>query len=59
MYQVPGFMGRVGFISSMTDDYCESCNRLRLMADGNLKVCLFQNNEINLRQVVTSDKIIT
>lgn len=49
MYQVPGFTGRVGFISSMTDDYCDSCNRLRLMADGNLKACLFENNEINLR----------
>ncbi|VVC33961.1 Hypothetical protein CINCED_3A015292 [Cinara cedri] len=49
MYRVPGFLGRVGFISSMTDEYCDSCNRLRLMADGNLKACLFQNNEINLR----------
>ncbi|XP_026817662.1 molybdenum cofactor biosynthesis protein 1 isoform X1 [Rhopalosiphum maidis] len=49
MYRVPGFAGSVGFISSMTEDYCDSCNRLRLMADGNLKACLFQNNEINLR----------
>ncbi|CAI6360040.1 unnamed protein product [Macrosiphum euphorbiae] len=49
MYRVPGFAGSIGFISSMTDDYCDSCNRLRLMADGNLKACLFQNNEISLR----------
>ncbi|XP_025408022.1 GTP 3',8-cyclase, mitochondrial isoform X2 [Sipha flava] len=49
MYRVPGFMGRVGFISSMTDDYCDGCNRLRLMADGNLKTCLFENKEIHLR----------
>ncbi|XP_050438739.1 molybdenum cofactor biosynthesis protein 1 isoform X2 [Adelges cooleyi] len=49
MYRVPDFAGKVGFISSMTSDYCDSCNRLRLMADGNLKSCLFQNDEINLR----------
>ncbi|XP_060844762.1 molybdenum cofactor biosynthesis protein 1 isoform X2 [Rhopalosiphum padi] len=49
MYRVPGFAGSIGFISSMTEDYCDSCNRLRLMADGNLKACLFQNNEISLR----------
>lgn len=51
MYKVPGFMGRVGFISSMTDDYCDSCNRLRLTADGHLKACLFQNNEVDLRYI--------
>lgn len=38
MWQVPGHMGRVGFISSMSDHFCESCTRLRLLADGNLKV---------------------
>lgn len=53
MYRVPGFTGRVGFISSMTSDYCDGCNRLRLMADGNLKACLFQNNEIDLRWFLT------
>ena len=37
-YQVPGFMGRVGFITSMSEHFCSSCNRLRLTADGNLKV---------------------
>ena len=33
----------------MTDNFCGTCNRLRLTADGNLKVCLFGNTEINLR----------
>jgi len=37
-YQVPGFVGKFSFISSMTDHFCYSCNRLRLTADGNLKV---------------------
>jgi cyclic pyranopterin phosphate synthase len=38
MFSVPGFKGRVGFISSMTEHFCAACNRLRLTADGNLKV---------------------
>ena len=48
-WTVPQFMGRVGFITSMSENFCGSCNRLRLTADGNLKVCLFGNTETNLR----------
>ena len=33
----------------MTDNFCGTCNRLRMTADGKLKVCLFGNTEINLR----------
>lgn len=32
------FLGRVGFITSMSANFCSSCNRLRLMADGKIKV---------------------
>lgn len=38
VWQVPGHAGSVGFIASMTQAFCASCNRLRLTADGNLKV---------------------
>lgn len=51
---MPGYKGRVGFITSMSEHFCFSCNRLRLTADGNLKVCLFGNTEVNLRDVVRS-----
>jgi len=54
-YQVPGYIGKIGFISSMTNHFCGSCNRLRLTADGNLKVCLFSNNEINLREMIRKE----
>lgn len=37
-YQVPGYRGTFGFISSMSDHFCGSCNRLRLTADGQIKV---------------------
>merc|ERR1719461_2344418 len=49
-WKVPGYLGSVGFITSMTSNFCGSCNRLRLTADGNLKVCLFGNSELNLRE---------
>lgn len=51
-YRIPGFAGRVGFISSMTDHFCGSCNRLRVTADGNLKVCLFGPHEVSLRDTL-------
>ncbi|XP_046977739.1 molybdenum cofactor biosynthesis protein 1 [Vanessa cardui] len=52
MWRVPGYAGRVGFISSMTKPFCSTCNRLRLTADGNLKVCLFGEAETSLREAL-------
>lgn len=54
-YAVPGFTGRVGFITSMTHNFCGSCNRLRITGDGNLKVCLFGNAEVSLRDLIRKD----
>lgn len=51
-YQVPGFQGRVGFVTSMTHNFCGTCNRLRITSDGNLKVCLFGNSEVSLRDII-------
>lgn len=51
-YQIPGFLGRVGFITSMTHNFCGTCNRLRITSDGNLKVCLFGNSEVSLRDLI-------
>eukprot|EP00057_Strongylocentrotus_purpuratus_P023045 XP_011677519.1 PREDICTED: molybdenum cofactor biosynthesis protein 1 isoform X2 [Strongylocentrotus purpuratus] len=51
-YSVPGFVGQVGIIASMSKPFCGSCNRLRLTADGNLKVCLFGSDEVSLRDAL-------
>jgi GTP 3',8-cyclase len=51
-YQVPGFLGKLGFITSMTHNFCGTCNRLRITCDGNLKVCLFGNSEVSLRDIL-------
>ncbi|XP_001984617.2 molybdenum cofactor biosynthesis protein 1 isoform X2 [Drosophila grimshawi] len=54
-YAVPGFAGQLGFITSMTEHFCGTCNRLRLTADGNIKVCLFGNKEFSLRDAMRSE----
>ncbi|KKZ61563.1 hypothetical protein EMCG_00546 [[Emmonsia] crescens] len=54
-YRVPGFEGRVGFITSMTHNFCGTCNRLRITSDGNLKVCLFGNAEVSLRDMIRKE----
>jgi len=53
-YRVPGAAGTVGFIASMSDAFCGTCNRLRLTADGHLKVCLFGVAEVSLRDAMRS-----
>lgn len=51
-YKIPGFVGTMGFITSMTHNFCGTCNRLRITSDGNLKVCLFGNAEVSLRDIL-------
>lgn len=41
-WYIPGFKGSFGFISSMSDHFCATCNRLRLTADGQIKVSRHQ-----------------
>jgi GTP 3',8-cyclase len=51
-FRIPGFVGKIGFITSMTHNFCGTCNRLRITSDGNLKVCLFGNSEVSLRDLL-------
>ncbi len=48
-FQLPGARGTIGVISPMSHFYCENCNRVRLTADGRLRLCLFSDQEIDLR----------
>lgn len=47
-YAVPGHKGTFGFITTVTEPFCSSCNRLRLTADGKMKNCLFSEGEADL-----------
>ena len=41
VYRINNFNAKVGFISPLTDHFCQSCNRIRLLANGSIKTCLF------------------
>jgi cyclic pyranopterin phosphate synthase len=47
--KLPGALGKVGFIAPISWHFCDSCNRLRLTADGKIKTCLFSQKEIDLK----------
>ena len=49
---IEGFTGTVSFITSMTENFCGTCNRIRLTADGSFKTCLFHTPELNLRNAI-------
>ncbi|KRY11169.1 Molybdenum cofactor biosynthesis protein 1 [Trichinella patagoniensis] len=51
-YRIPNYTGKIGFITSMSEHFCASCSRLRITADGCLKVCLHGNAEISLRDAI-------
>ena len=55
-YRLPGAMGTVGFISPIGEHFCETCNRLRLTSDGNLRPCLLTDREVPLIEAVRSGK---
>ena len=47
-YQIKGYKGTFAIISSVTNPFCDSCNRLRLTANGRIKNCLFSATESDL-----------
>ncbi len=50
VFQIPGAKGTLGFISQMSECFCDRCNRMRLSADGLLRPCLLnESGQIDLR----------
>ncbi len=47
-YRIPGAPGKIGFISSVSQPFCAGCTRLRLTADGKLRLCLLRDDEVDL-----------
>jgi cyclic pyranopterin phosphate synthase len=54
VWKLSGAVGRIGFISAMSAPFCESCNRLRLTANGVLRSCLFEGGEVDVRGILRS-----
>jgi len=57
-YKIKGYQGSFAIISSVTNPFCDSCNRLRLTANGQLKNCLFSSGESDLLTTLRSGKSI-
>lgn len=62
-YRIDGFAGIVGFINPVSSHFCNLCNRIRLTADGKLRLCLFSEKEIDiktpLRNVKNEDVLLS
>lgn len=52
VYRLAGAEGTVGFISPVSNPYCDDCNRMRLTADGRLRMCLLSDKELNFRDTL-------
>ncbi|RKN65493.1 GTP 3',8-cyclase MoaA [Paenibacillus ginsengarvi] len=57
-YRIRGAKGSFGLIHPVSDHFCETCNRLRLTADGNIKPCLYWTDEFNVRKAIGDDEAI-
>ncbi|GAB1855947.1 GTP 3',8-cyclase MoaA [Flavobacteriaceae bacterium MHTCC 0001] len=57
-YKIKGYQGSFAIISSVTNPFCDSCNRLRLTANGHLKNCLFSATESDLLTTLRAGKPI-
>ena len=52
LYRLEGAQCTVGFISPISEHFCASCNRLRLTADGRLRLCLLSEQEVDLKPLL-------
>ena len=52
VFKYKNSIGNIGFISPISDRFCYKCGKIRLTADGTLKLCLFSENSLNLRDSI-------
>lgn len=52
VYQIPGFEGDFGIIAAYSRTFCGTCDRIRVTAQGDLRTCLYGDNEISLRDLL-------
>lgn len=57
-YKILNSMGSFGVISSMSNPFCSTCNRIRLTADGKIKNCLFSQSESDLLSALRNGEVI-
>jgi cyclic pyranopterin phosphate synthase len=52
LFAIPGSVGKVGVISTLSADFCDRCNRVRLTSRGEMKACLFGNASVDLLELL-------
>ncbi|GJQ58167.1 MAG: GTP 3',8-cyclase MoaA [Candidatus Scalindua sp. AMX11] len=55
IYKIKGALGSLGFISAVSQPFCDKCNRVRLTSDGMLRSCLLSGGEVNVKEILRSD----
>lgn len=58
-YSAANWKGKVGFISPMSDKFCGSCNRIRVLFDGRLKTCLGDEGTVDLKPLLDDEAALT
>jgi len=57
-YKIKGAKGKIGLINPISRHFCNTCNRIRLTADGNIKPCLHSDLEIDMKKYLGSEEEI-
>lgn len=59
LYKVEGAKGKIGFISPVSCKFCSDCNKIRLTSTGSIKPCLHSKEEINLKEYINNEEMLT
>ncbi|MBM4056023.1 MAG: GTP 3',8-cyclase MoaA [Planctomycetes bacterium] len=55
IYKMKGALGTIGFVSAVSQPFCDSCNRLRLTSEGKLRSCLLSGGEVDLKSILRNN----
>ncbi len=55
-FRLEGGKGKIGFIASLTEPFCDNCSRLRLTSDGKIRPCLFSHEEVSVRELLKANQ---
>lgn len=55
-YEADGFRGQIGFITPVSDKFCDECNRIRLLSNGKIRPCLGHNEVFDIREYLNDEE---
>ena len=57
-YYAEGYKGKIGFITPVSNRFCENCNRIRLLSNGSVKPCLAYDSTVNLVPYIDDEELL-